>query len=499
MRPLAQTLATLVLPVVHLHLLLCSGMAAPGKAGASQGTDLRSVLPFSHDDYPQARARAQRESKLLIVEAWATWCHTCQSMRHFVFTDLLLRPVADRFVFVALDTDRPVNARFVERYPIASWPTLLALDPGQSATPLRDERVLARFTGALTAAELLGRLGALNARPSGAAQVLAHADAEAAEQKWDTAAALYAEAARQTVVDRPRALLGEIQALREKNDYVGCVQLVDTSLAATGNGAPATDFASYAATCLDHLTDVDRRQRLRQRLRAHLHSLVEDLNAPLSVDDRSDAFGSLIELSDALGDRPAGDRYAEARLRLLEAAAYAAKTPTDAATFDSHRLESYRRLRRYDAAEKMLLTSLRALPGDFNPPARLSKLYVDMGRLDDALFYINEAIGKSYGPRKATLLEQQAHIRHGLGQTREAVQSLLAAIAVMESQPNRNEHRLALLRKQIAALQSTLHAPPQQKAAPGQSQPSQPQSDSPAAQHPVAAGGTAQRHYQARR
>lgn len=414
-----------------------------------------------------ARARAQRESKLLVVEAWATWCHTCQSMRSFVFTDPLLKPVADKFVYVALDTDRPVNAPFVERFPITSWPTMLALDPGQSGTALTDERVVARWTGAMTAAELLGRLDRLTAKAEGAEQVLAQADGAAAEGKWDAAASLYADAVRQSVADRPRALLGQVQALREKKDYSGCVELLENSLAATGNGAAATDFGAYAMSCLDHYADADRRQRLRQKLRAHLLTLVQDLSAPLSVDDRSDGYGSLSELSDALGDRAAGDRYADARLRLLEAAAAAARTPVEAATFDAHRLDSYRRLKRFEAAEKMLLASAKAMPQDFNPPSRLARLYWDMGRLDEAQVQVNEALARSYGPRRAALLELQANIRHGMGHTREAVQSLLAAIQVVESMPVRNEHKLALLRKQIVALESILS----RAATPGQSKP----------------------------
>ncbi|MDW8283165.1 MAG: thioredoxin family protein [Myxococcales bacterium] len=455
MRVLAQLLALFALQMGALQPAPCRAEGRAGKGPAAPAGP-RSVLPFSYDDYPAARARAQRESKILIVEAWATWCHTCQSMRSFVFPDPVLRAVADRFVYVALDTDRPVNMPFIERFPINSWPTMLALDPGRAANPLSDERVLARWTGAMTAPELLMRLQRLTMQSEGVDRLLEQADAAAADGRWDVAAPLYAAAAQQSVVDRPRALLGQIQALRERGDYNACADLVETSLAATGNGAAATDFAAYAASCLDHLDDADRRQRLRQGLRNYLVSLVHDPQAPLSVDDRSDGFGTLIELCDALGDRAAGDRHADARLRMLEAAANAARSPQEAATFDLHRLDSYRRLRRYAEAERMLIASVKALPGDFNAPTRLARLYYDMGRLEEALHYVNDALSKAYGPRRATLLELQANVRAALGQTREAVQSLLQAISVVESMPVRNEYKLALLRKQITAMQSIL-------------------------------------------
>lgn len=445
--------------VAALVLVSAAASAAvrPGHSPAAGGAGIaeRSVLPFSHDDYQAARARAQRESKLLIIETWATWCHTCQSMRSFVFTNPLLKPMADRFIFVSLDTDRPVNAAFVRRFPIMVWPTMLVIDPGQSSRS-GDERVLGRWTGAQTAPELLGRLAKLTTRSEGVDRQLEQADAAAAEGRWEQATALYREAAGVTVSERPRALLGLIQAFTQRGDYRGCVDLVSTSLPATGNGAAATDFATYAVSCLDKEEDADLRQKLRLRLKEHVRSLVDDDRAPLSVDDRSDGFGTLIELSDALGDRPAGDRYAEARLRMLESAAAAARTAADAATFDQHRLESYRRLHRYEPAEKMLLQTARALPGDCNAPYRLAKLYYLMGRLDEAAAMVADALGKAYGTRRALALELQATIRHGQGQTREAVLSLTAAINVIESQPPRNEVKLQQLRRQVAAYQNAL-------------------------------------------
>ncbi|HNF98095.1 MAG TPA: thiol reductase thioredoxin, partial [Pseudomonadota bacterium] len=49
-----------------------------------------SVLPFVENDFALARAQALKSGKLLFVDAWALWCHTCLSMRNFVFTDVQL-------------------------------------------------------------------------------------------------------------------------------------------------------------------------------------------------------------------------------------------------------------------------------------------------------------------------------------------------------------------------------------------------------------------------
>lgn len=116
-----------------------------------------SVLPFIEDDFAAAHEKAVQSQKLLVVDAWAPWCHTCLSMKNFVFTDPTLRPLADKFVFLAVDTELPANQDFVSRFPIRSWPTLLVIEPAvASAKPsaastdkssaAASDRIVARLT-----------------------------------------------------------------------------------------------------------------------------------------------------------------------------------------------------------------------------------------------------------------------------------------------------------------------------------------------------------------
>src|SRR5262249_25461603 len=55
----------------------------------------RAPLVFLEDDMAGARARASAAGKLLFVDAWAPWCHTCLSMRNFVLSDPSLAPLAE--------------------------------------------------------------------------------------------------------------------------------------------------------------------------------------------------------------------------------------------------------------------------------------------------------------------------------------------------------------------------------------------------------------------
>jgi thioredoxin-like negative regulator of GroEL len=440
-------------------------VAAPPPAGPAALAAPQSVLPFIEDDFAEARKQAQKSDRLLVVDAWAPWCHTCLSMRNLVFPDPLLRPLAQRFVYLAVDTELLRNADFVARFPISSWPTMLILDTRRPD----GDKVVARFTGSMSAAELLARLDEV-AKSAGRSP-FSEAEAAVAAGNHAAAAVLYARLVENPAL-RPRARLGQIQALRKLGQHLACAELGDTAHAEVGRSSTAADFLMFATLCLEQVTDLDAQARLRKNIRQYLIELVRDPRATLLPDDRSDGYGSIIELSDGLGENAAGDRFAEERLQLLEAAAAQARTPTEAATYDAHRFDCYRRLKRYAPAEAMLTASEKNFASDYNPPARLARLYFEMGRLDEALPRIERAIKLAEGPRRIGMYELRANILHGLGKTREAIASLEAAIRI--AQPSEKvaaslQNKVEAMRKHITALQNTLEpaAPRYEPLGPG--------------------------------
>jgi len=103
-------------------------------------------LPFVEDDYPAAVARARSEHKPIVSDTWATWCHTCLSMKRYVFPDPGLRPVKDAVVWLSIDSENPKNKDFLDKYPLDAWPTFLVIDPD-------DESLVGRWVGSATANE----------------------------------------------------------------------------------------------------------------------------------------------------------------------------------------------------------------------------------------------------------------------------------------------------------------------------------------------------------
>src|SRR5437868_13916922 len=96
-----------ILVMALLTLTSCKKRDRHGNTGVTASPISRAALVFLEDDYDGALARARSESKVLFVDAWATWCHTCLSMKHYVLSEPALAPLAERAIFLSLDTEKP--------------------------------------------------------------------------------------------------------------------------------------------------------------------------------------------------------------------------------------------------------------------------------------------------------------------------------------------------------------------------------------------------------
>src|SRR4051812_11098880 len=128
--------------------------AAKDSAASSNHTAAQDDVPppkpagrFIEDDVDAALAMAKDAGKVVFVDGWAPWCHTCLSMQRDVLRDPSLAKYEDRVVFAAVDTDRPEAAPFVARHPLKSWPTFFVIDPVA-------DQSLAEHGGSLSLSEL---------------------------------------------------------------------------------------------------------------------------------------------------------------------------------------------------------------------------------------------------------------------------------------------------------------------------------------------------------
>jgi len=372
-------------------------------------------LLWLEDDYPAALACAKSKNLPLVVDLWAPWCHTCLSMQTTVFMDPSFKADALRFVFVAIDTDREVNARVVDKLPLSAWPTFYVV--------AADETILARFVGGASlsqfhafldaGAKALGEVTGADQHLLAAERALAKNDLETADRELSGALA----SAPETWVRRPDALVSLLQTKSKRNDTAGCLALANEAIERTGTSASATDFVGIGIECADRMakTDPSTAAVFRERAMLRLQNLVDDPAAKLSIDDRSDAMVYLREVLQTVGRNPEAINLAHKQRLMLADAAAKAPNPKAAMTYNWHLAEVHVFLGLPLEAVPALEKSARDLPGEYDPPARLGWIYLKGGKLAEAAMWTDKAIGLAYGPRKARVLAQRAEIAKAAG------------------------------------------------------------------------------------
>ena len=364
-----------------------ASQAPDGAAEASPQAADGARLPFIENDYAGALSEARARGVPLFVDAWAPWCHTCLSMRSFVFSDRALQPLAKRFVWLALDTEREENAPIVTKLGIKVLPTLLVIDSPSERTRIAHE-------GSMTATELAGLLTSDEAGAGATAEATAERITRLADSKQ------LAECVNDGADAAPRMPPG--------------TPLADVLRAAIGCAADLPDQAPERARLPGLLTLGER--------------VVSDGSQPILADDRSDLYDYVVDGLRRLGRDDEATRLASAWSAFLEDQAARAGSPAARAVFDAHRVLAYEAIGDPARAVPMLRQSERDFPGDYNPPARLGKVYFDLKRYDDSVAALERALTRAYGPRKLRLWSLEADVLVAKGDRAGARRALESAL-----------------------------------------------------------------------
>jgi len=425
---------------VALALSACNQSPAPTAGTAPAAAPAAAAKPaaatFAHvDDFDQGLAKAKAEGKAVLVDAWAPWCHTCLSMQNYVLNDPSLAPLADRVVLVELDTDKPENAAFLEKYTVSVWPTFFVIDPASGdATGL--------WPGSASATEFRGfvqdglaAIEAKGANPDSPEALSAAAKAKQATGDWAGAAQDYARVVEKAPADWPRrseALMGWVFSLSEAKNDAECIKVGRAHLAEVKGAAVPADYASTLIGCAGDAKEGEAKLAHAEAV-ARLKEFTANPPAEASADDRADAWNTLSYALADDGDEAGAQHAQEQRLAVLEKAAAGIDDPLLAQTFDYQRAQAYVALKRGDEAVKMLEAREKQLPNSYEPPARLASALSKMDKLPEALVAIDRAIAKSYGPRQLLYVRQKADIQGRMGDHKAQVETLKQEVAGYEA------------------------------------------------------------------
>ncbi len=420
------------------HSLLFLALAVLGCASAPKLPPQATGPLFIENDYPQALAQARASNRLLFIDFWAPWCHTCVSMRAYVFQDAALKKLANRFVWLAVDTENPVNSEVLARFPLDVWPTLLVVDPASGVS-------LRRWLGSATATEFAARLDTVDKswQSGGTRDVVQRSLAEgaalvAAGKRAEAVLAYRSAAAASAAGTQEHAQAVELLVL-QLSLTKQAAECARTARAELPSLPPGTSLAAVAGTGLDCALTLPATEPERLAaapvLEARVAELTRDSSVPMLADDRSGLFQTLVEVRRERGDAAGALATAAEWATYLEAAANQAKTPDARAVFDSHRLSAYLALGEPQRAVPMLEQSRKDFPRDYNPSARLAVAYLAMHKPAQALNSAEQAEALVYGPRTLRVLLTKAEAQAALGDRAGAKASLARADEVVAGLP----------------------------------------------------------------
>ena len=447
-----------------LSLAACHREAAqPVTATATLARPSAPGEPAKHvfaavDSFDAGLAQAKAEGKALLVDAWAPWCHTCLSMQNYVLNDPSLASLTDRVVLVELDTDKPENAAFLEKYAVNVWPTFFVIDTqtGETAGLWPGSASVREFRGFVEDG-LAGIEDAHSKTSDLASPVRRMMAAKAAQSAGDyrKAAGEYAavvEKAERSWPRRSEALMGWLFSLERAGDSKQCVAVGRAHLAEVEGAAVPADYAATLLSCAGEKSAGADATTARAEAIARLRAFTSTPPADASADDRADALNILGSALTDAGDKAAGRRAQEARLAVLETAVAGIKDPILAQTYDYARAQAYVALDRGDEAVKMLEAREREMPASYEPPARLASALNKMDRLPQAIVAIDRAIAKSYGPRQLLYFKQKADVQDRMGDHAGQLETLGKEVAGYEAlaKGHANPEGLADARKRLA-------------------------------------------------
>lgn len=88
-----------------------------------------SGIEFFHGTWAEALEEAQKQDKIIFIDAFAVWCGPCKKMAKDVFTDDRVGQFYNaNFVNLKLDMEKGEGLAFRKKYPVSAFPTLFYID-----------------------------------------------------------------------------------------------------------------------------------------------------------------------------------------------------------------------------------------------------------------------------------------------------------------------------------------------------------------------------------
>jgi len=310
-------------------------------------------------------------------------------MRANVLNDTALVRQARQFAWLSIDSDKPSNAGFVEKFPTEGVPVFLVID---SAT----EKVALSWYGSATASQLVTLLeDGKRVAPgggSGAEALLARADELNGQKKLAEAAEFYEQALKAggpAWPRRARTVESLVMAYDFGHNQKACAETAAREAPSLARDRSFVNTVYFGLDCAQPgAPELSKIEQLAE----------EGVKLPgVLGDDTSGLYMILASTYRRDKGEDAATRTATSWLHYLQGQIAKASSAETRMGYDFQLVSAALFLHQPELALADVERAERDLPRDYNPPLLLATLYREMERYDDALRACDRAMARAYG------------------------------------------------------------------------------------------------------
>lgn len=98
-------------------------------ATGSMAQNAPKGVEFFNGSFRQALAKAKKENKWIMFDAYTTWCGPCKILKSKVFPDAELGNfINSKFISIGVDMEAGEGPALANMYPLEGYPTIFFLD-----------------------------------------------------------------------------------------------------------------------------------------------------------------------------------------------------------------------------------------------------------------------------------------------------------------------------------------------------------------------------------
>jgi tetratricopeptide (TPR) repeat protein len=348
-------------------------------------------------------------------------------MRANVLNDAALVKQAGQFVWLSVDSDKPVNAIFVDKFATGGVPLFVVIDP------VKEQAVL-NWYGTATAPQLVNLMAdgksAIGGAATGADALLARGDAMNGQKKPGEAAVWYEQALQSggpSWPHRTRTIESLVMAYEFAQNAPRCIETAAREAPGMRRDRSFVNTVYFGLDCAKPGTP-----ELKQ-----METLAEEgVKIPgVLGDDISGLYQNLAGIYRRDQDEESATRTATGWLAYLQQQIIKAPNAEARMGYDLHLVSAAVFLKKPELALSEVERAERELPNDYNPPRLAASLYEQMAKYDEALSECDRALAKAYGVPKLGIYKMKGRLLEKKKDTEAAKKVYEEGIAFGRSLP----------------------------------------------------------------